>query len=308
VIFPISKGIEKVNLVLLPLLFVIVLGLAIYAATLDNVGAGYAFYLKPDFSALSVAVVIAAIGQAFFSLSLGQGAMMTYASYLSRKTSLAENASIIAGSTLVFAFTCGFMIFPMLAAFDLLNTGAAGLDLILGPLPRAFAGMGEPVGNIVGFLFFAGTFFAAFTSAVSLTEPAIAYTAEERGWDRRRAAILVCTLIYVAGIAVALSKPLLDLEGGLVTDTAVILGGLGIALYVGWFREKGVAKADMDASEGGWKLSWYTYPLVRYVMPGVLVVLLFFALLGTPCALSGDAAAGGLFERIFDVRIVGCTG
>lgn len=306
VISKISAGIEKLNIVLMPTLFLIILGLAAYAATLPNAGPGYAFYLNPDFSKITIAVVIAAVGQAFFSLSLGQGAMMTYASYLPKTTSLAKNATIIAMSTLIFATACGFMIFPMLSSFGLLGTGAAGLDLIFGPLTQAFLSMGT-LGIFVGVLFFLATFFAAFTSAVSLTEPAIAYVVEEWNVDRRRAAILVCTLIYAAAVAAAFSQRLLQLEGGAITDALVILGGLLIALYVGWFTPAAVARQRMDEGKG-WKLSWYVLPIVRYVMPAVLTVLLILAVVGTPCALTGGAASGGLWADFFGRSLVGCAG
>jgi neurotransmitter:Na+ symporter, NSS family len=304
----IAKGIERVNFVMMPLLFLMIIGLAIYAATLANATAGYQFYLRPDFSQVNLAVFTAAIGQAFFSLSLGQGAMFTYASYLPRTSSLAANAAMISFSTLGFAIMCGFMVFPMLAAFNLLDTGAAGLGLIFGPLPMAFAQMGPGVGQFVGTLFFLATFFAAFTSAISLTEPGVAYFVEERGFDRRRAALLMIALIYTAGIAVAFSVELLDIEGGALTDASVILGGLIIALYVGWFSPQAKARERMDESDRGLRLSFYVYPLVKFVMPVVLTGLLIFALFGTPCALGGDPASNGLLELMFGRKLLGCSG
>lgn len=304
----IAKGIERLNLVLMPILFTMIIGLVIYAATLPGGAAGYEFYLKPDFSRLSVPVFSAAVGQAFFSLGVGIGSMMIYASYLPRRASLAKNAAIISVSTLIFATICGLMIFPMLSSFGLLGSGAAGFDLIFGPLAQAFASLGMPWGPIVGTLFFSATFFAAFTSAVALTEPAIAYVTEEHGVDRRRAAILVCALVYVFGIFAALSSSLLALEGGAITDMLVILGGLLIALYVGWWSPAAKARARMDESDEGWKLSAFVYPIVKYAMPVILGVLLVFTILGTPCGLSGGAAAGGLVDALFGVDVIGCDG
>lgn len=307
----ISAGIEKLNLFLMPTLFLIIVGLAVYAFFLDNAFQGYAFYLNPDFSAISLAVVTAAVGQAFFSLSLAEGAMMTYASYLPKEASLATNALSISISTLVFATISGFMIFPMLAAFDLLGGGQAGLALILGPLPQAFAGMGMPIGNIVGSFFFFGTFFAAFTSAVSLTEPAIAFIAEEYGIARRKAAIFVVLAIYTAGIIPAFSQEVLNVEGGAITDMLVMVGGLLLAIFVGWVLPKRQAMDQMDSGKG-LRLGWYVYPIVRFVMPAVLSVLLFFIFAGTPCVLTGLDAAGnevanqGLLEQWFGLGLTGC--
>ncbi|HVM45348.1 MAG TPA: sodium-dependent transporter [Candidatus Thermoplasmatota archaeon] len=302
----VSKGIERLNLVLMPTLFLIVIGLAIYAATLPGVAPGYAFYLRPDFSRLSLPVFAAVIGQTFFSLGIGMGTMMTYASYLPKSEGVARNAAIISFSTLGFAFLAGLMLFPLLAAFGLLGTGAAGLDLIFGPMAMAFVRMGT-LGLVLGGLFFLATFFAAFTSVVSLAEPAISYVHEEHGVDRRRSALLVCTLIYLAGVAAAFSVDLVSFEGGALTDALLIAGGLLIALYVGWRSDARVARARMDEGRGI-RLGWLAFPLVRYVMPVILVVLLLFAILGTPCALTGGAPGGGLAAQIFGLRGLGCPG
>lgn len=313
----VSKGIEKVSFIMMPALFAIIIGLAIYAAFLPGVGSGYAYYLTPDVGKLQVPVFAAAIGQAFFSLSLFQGAMMVYASYIPKTSSLASNATIISVSTLSFATLCGLMIFPLMASFGIaLNPETpAGLGLIFGPLAQTFAQMGTPLGQIIGGLFFLATFFAAFTSAVSLAEPGIAYIIEEHGIDRRRASILVCGVIYIFGLVSAFSGELLNLAGGALTNAAVMLGGLVIAIYVGWFSPMALARQRMDESEKGLKISRLAYPLIRYVMPAVLAVLLFFELAGTPCVLTGDEAARGVIEQFIayfnpesSARVLGCTG
>lgn len=303
----VSKGIERVNLWMMPALFLIIIGLAVYAATLGEIGPGYAFYLQPDFSRIHLGVFAAVIGQTFFSLGVGMGAMMTYSSYLPKATSLAKNAAIISASTLGFAFLAGLMVFPLLATYGLLGTGAAGLDLIFGPMAQAFVAMGAPLGPILGTLFFVAVFFAAFTSVVSLAEPAIAYVVEEHGVDRRRAALLVCALIYTLGIVAALSAETLAFEGGPFVDALLIAGGLVIALYVGWRTPATVARARIDAGTGP-RFAWYVLPVVRYVIPVILIALLGFALLGTPCALSGGAPGGGLAAQLFGVRALGCAG
>jgi neurotransmitter:Na+ symporter, NSS family len=321
VVFGIAKGIERLNLVLMPTLFAMIIGLALYAFTLPDSGPGYSFYLRPNLDDVNLGTFTAAVGQAFFSLSLAMGALLVYASYLSKKASLAENSIYIAGSTLIFATICGFMIFPMLSSFGQLEAaqGEAGLDLILGPLTQAFVLMGTPVGMIVGTIFFLATFFASFTSAVSLTEPAISYLVEEKGLDRRRAVTMVILAIYTAAIMSAFSVSLLGFLGGAFTDVQVIVGGLILAIFVGYQIKPKQARAQMDESEKGLRLSWYAYPLVKFVMPAVLVFLLFFAILGTPCALAGidpatagsDDNAYGLIEQISrffggDANLLGC--
>ncbi|HUR70033.1 MAG TPA: sodium-dependent transporter [Candidatus Thermoplasmatota archaeon] len=296
----VSKGIERLNLVLMPALFLIVVGLMVYASTLPNVGPGYAFYLKPDLGRINVAVFAAVIGQTFFSLGVGMGMMMAYASYLPRDAGLAKNATIISVSTLVFAFMCGLMVFPLLSTFGLLNTGAAGLDLIFGPMTQAFIQMGTPLGPILGLLFFLATFFAAFTSAVALAEPAISYVAEEHAIDRRRAALLVCVLIYIVGIVAALSSDVLAFEGGSFVDMLLLLGGLLVALYAGWRTPVDVARERIGPT------AWFVLPIVRYVMPVILVALLAFSVLGTPCFLSGGAPGGGLVAQLTGAKALGC--
>lgn len=301
----VSKGIERLNLVLMPTLFVIVLGLVGYALTLPGGEAGYSFYLRPDFSRIGIATFAAVIGQTFFSLGVGMGVMMTYASYLPAGKSLSKNATIIALSTLGFAFMCGLMVFPLLSSFGLLGTGAAGLDLIFGPMAQAFVSMGAPLGLILGTLFFVAVFFAAFTSVVSLAEPAIAYVVEEHRVDRRRAALLVCTLIYTGGIVAALSTDVLAFEGGPFVNAMLLAGGLAVALYVGWRTPAAVARERID--EGSRiRIAWFVLPVVRYAMPAILVVLLVFSIFGTPCFLTGGASGAGLLAQLAGVRALGC--
>lgn len=301
----VAKGIERLNLVLMPGLFLIILGLVGYAATLPGGAAGYSFYLKPDFSRLSIPVFAAVIGQTFFSLGVGMGVMMTYASYLPPGKSLLKNATIISLSTLVFAFMCGMMVFPLLSNFGLLGTGAAGLDLIFGPMAQAFIAMGSPLGPILGTLFFLAVFFAAFTSVVSLAEPAISYVVEEHKAPRRRAALLVCTLIYAAGIVAALSVDVLSFEGGPFVNVLLLAGGLAVALYVGWRTPAATARERIDDGAGV-KVASIVLPIVRYLMPAILIVLLVFAILGTPCALTGGAPGVGLLDQLTGVKALGC--
>jgi neurotransmitter:Na+ symporter, NSS family len=317
VVFGIAKGIERLNLVLMPTLFLMVIGLAVYALFLPNSGPGYTFYLQPDFGAVNLGTITAAVGQAFFSLSLAMGAILIYASYLPKKSSLAENAFWVAGSTLVFATICGFMIFPMLASFGMLDEarGTAGIGLILGPLTQVFAQMGTDfglgVGIAVGTIFFLAVFFASFTSAVSLTEPAIAYFAEDRGLGRTRAVLLVVLVIFTAGILVAFNEVLLDFISGPITDVQVIIGGLILAIFVGYKIKKPQAISQMDECEKGLRLSWYAYPLVKFVMPIVLSILLFFSVMGSPCLLTDGAPGYGVIEEISrfmggDLNVLGC--
>lgn len=305
----VSKGIERLNLVMMPLLFLIVVFIALYALTLPNIADGYSFYLSPDFSQVNLGVVTSAVGQAFFSLSLGMGVMLTYASYLPKQQSLAGGAFMISFSTLVFAIMCGFMIFPLMSSFGMLDSeAAAGLGLIFGPLSETFAAMGAPWGNIVGTLFFSATFFAAFTSCVSLVEPAISYVQDEHKVGRKRAAVLVCAITYTAGIISAFSMNRVDFFGGPLVDAMILLGGFLICLYVGWFSPRAKAMANMDECEKGMRLARFVHPIVRFGLPPLLAALLFFSIVGTPCALSGGAEAGSLVQSFGGPALLACSG
>lgn len=292
----ISGGIEKINLIMIPSIFAIIVGLVVYAATLAGGSSGYSFYLEPDWGDVSGSTIKAAVAQAFFSLSLGSGAMIVYASYLGRKENLASNALTISVSTLGFAFLAGLMVFPMLSAFGLLEGAAGGIGLIFGPLPAAFASMGQPLGNIVGSIFFLGTFFAAFTSAIALVEPATSYLKDEWHLDRKRATILVCEVIMGLAILAALDSAFLNLAAGNGTDLGVLVGGIFVALFVGTVL-KGLTRDEMDTAERGPRVGRVVYPLVRFVLPLVLVVMAAIALFGNP-AVAGLEASDGFIDDV----------
>ncbi|MGQ0537095.1 MAG: sodium-dependent transporter [Methanobacteriota archaeon] len=285
----VSQGIEKVNLVMIPTLFVMLVGLVVYAATLSDTGPGYRFYLAPDFSEFGLPTVAAATAQAFFSLSLGQGAMLTYASYMQKKQSLAANATLISVSTVSVAILAGLMVFPMLAAFGLLGGGEQGLALIFGPLPRAFADLGGMLGRLVGAVFFTVTFFAAFTSAISLMEPAVAYFHDQWKLPRWKSGLLVGEIIYGGAVLAAFSTPYLAVSSGAITNACVLLGGFMISLFIARrFREE--ARKEMDYGDR-LRTSRFIHPWVTYVMPFVLLVLLLTSLFGAPGFLGGGEGA-----------------
>jgi NSS family neurotransmitter:Na+ symporter len=167
----VKSGIERTALILMPVLFVLVCGLAVYATTLSGGSEGYRYYLQADFSEIfSREVLTQAAGQAFFSLSLGMGAMLTFGSYLGRDNNLPNESLIIAGADIGIAFIAVLVVFPMIFALglsDQVRESTVGALFIT--LPQAFAGMGA-VGRVVGFLFFAALVVGALTSAISLLE------------------------------------------------------------------------------------------------------------------------------------------
>ncbi|HKX46440.1 MAG TPA: sodium-dependent transporter, partial [Planctomycetota bacterium] len=182
----VTRGIERVSVVAMPMLFVIVCGIAFYAATLDGGIDGYSYYLNLDvLNVFSMDVLVAAAGQAFFSLSLGMGAMLTFASYLSRETNLPRQAVAIASSDFGVAFVAGLMVFPIIFALGMEgDVRESTLGALFVALPKAFAHMGA-AGRIVGFLFFVTLVIGALTSAISLLEVVVAAAVDGLGWPRQ---------------------------------------------------------------------------------------------------------------------------
>jgi NSS family neurotransmitter:Na+ symporter len=287
----VRHGIERTALVLMPSLFVIVLGLALYAATLDGAAAGYTAYLSVDFAALtSPAVLRDAAGQAFFSLSLGMGAMLTFASYLSREHHLPDESLVIAFSDFAVAFVAGLVVFPLLFALGLQSeVGASTVGALFITLPHAFVEMGA-AGRVVGILFFTALAVGALTSAISLLEVVVASAIDTLGWTRHRAALLLGVAIAVLGVPAALDLDLLGAMDQVAGNLFLILGGLGLSLFVGWRMEDPVAEVRQGAEGVPWFVLWRT--LLRWVVPAVLAAVLFFSARDT-IQLVLDLASGG---------------
>jgi len=273
----VKGGIERVAMLVMPLLFALVCGIALYAATLDGSGGGYSYYLNFDVSkALSIDVIVAAAGQAFFSLSLGMGAMLTFASYLSREAHLPNESLVIAGADFGVAFVAGLMVFPLIFALGLstavmgTDTGTVGALFIT--LPEAFASMGA-AGRVVGFLFFVALIVGALTSAISLLEVVTSAAIDGLGWTRPRAALVGGGLVTAMGALAAWDIAVLDTMDRVANNLFLIGGGLGLALFVGWAMEDPVGEVSTGAHGVRWFLLWRT--LLRFAVPIVLVFVLW---------------------------------
>jgi NSS family neurotransmitter:Na+ symporter len=272
----IQRGIERASVVLMPLLFVILAGLALYAATVPGAGTGYAYYLQADFrELLSLPVLRDAAGQAFFSLSLGMGAMMTYASYLRRDADLPDEAVVIALSDFAVAFVAGLVVFPLLFALGLQqDVGASTIGALFITLPHAFAEMGT-AGRVVGVSFFAALLVGALTSAISLLEVVVS-SAIDRGWSRPVATLGLGSAVGLTGIAAALDTAVLGVMDQIAGNVLLILGGLAIALFVGWSMRDPEAELAAGAGRVRWFFLWRG--LLRFVVPAVLAVVLASAI------------------------------
>ena len=269
----VGEGIEKYCKIMMPALFLILAILIVRAVTLPGAGKGLEFYLKPDFAKLTGKAVFAALGQAFFSLSLGMGCMITYGSYLNKKEVLPSAAVTVAFLDTAVAFLAGFAIFPAVFAFNIEPGAGPGLTFVT--LPNVFAQM--PGGMFFSFLFFLLLFFAALTSSVSLLEVCVAYFKDEMGWSREKASWLLGGVITALGVPSALSlggkfpkiagKDFLDAMDFISSNVLLPLGGIFIAVFVGWvWLESGKKEATNEGKVPfAWETTWIW--IVRVVAP-----------------------------------------
>ena len=272
----VRAGIERAALSLMPLLFLVVCGIALYAASLPGAAAGYRYYLDFDLSQLwSLEVFAAAASQSFFSLSLGMGAMLTYASYLSRESRLGQESLLISFSDFGVAFVSGLMVFPLIFALGLsAQVGESTLGALFVTMPTAFSEM-ELTGRIIGTLFFGALAVAALTSSISLLEVIVASAIDQFSWSRKQAALTAGTLTAAIGILPALDLGILGWMDQLAGNLLLIAGGLGLAIFVGWVMRDPENEVQPDGRRPAWLRGWRW--LLRIPVPLVLAAVLFQA-------------------------------
>lgn len=278
----IGSGIEKACKFMMPALFVILIIISVRAITLPGAGAGIAFYLTPDFSKLTAGTVVAALGQVFFSLSLGMGCIITYGSYLGKGENLEKNSIIVPLLDTIVALLAGFAILPAVFAFGFEPGAGPGLMFIT--LPQVFDKM--PFGWVFGILFFILVLFAALTSSISLLEVTVAYMQDHHKWHRTKAVIVLSSFMFVIGIPASLSmgiwshviilgKNMFDFLV-FISDLLLPLGGLLMCIFIGYVW--GIDKAVNEITEGGkipFKLKIFWTIMIKYVAPfGVIIVFL----------------------------------
>jgi NSS family neurotransmitter:Na+ symporter len=194
----VSGGIERAAKILMPTLVIIILSLVIYSLTLPNAIKGLEFYIIPDFSKINLSVVYSALGQAFFSLSLGMGALITYGSYVAKQEDIIFSATMITLADVGIAFIAGLLMFPLVFYQGLEPSGGAGLIFIT--LPGVFETLGSSLGVFIGSMFFLLLSFAALTSTVSLLEVPVAYIVDEHKIHRKKAVWIMAAIIFVLGV------------------------------------------------------------------------------------------------------------
>ena len=234
---------------MVPAIVAIVAALAVWAATLDGAGAAYGYYLSPDLGTIAAewtTILPAAAGQAFFTLSLGFGIMITYASYLGEERNLAEDGLVIIGLDTAIAVAVGLIVFPILFTAGI-DPGNPGVGAIFVTLAAAFGELSA--GGLIGALFFATVAVAALSSAISLTEVVVSYAIDEHGARRLHATVAVCGALFVLGLAPAYDLVLLQLYDGFADGILLLLGGLLLTAYVSW-RWSGEAIEELSRGVG----------------------------------------------------------
>ena len=286
-IFVVSRGVrsglEQAVRYLMPALFFLLVVLVVYSMSTPGFSGAMSFLFKPDFSQIEPSTILVALGHAFFTLSLGMGALMTYGSYLSDHTSIPATSVAIAVMDTGVALLAGMAIFPIMFTYGL-QPEEGGPGLIFKILPIAFGQM--PYGRGLGVMFFVLLMLAAWTSAISLLEPVTAWLVEKKGYTRIRAAMSAGFVAWVLGIGSLLSLNLwsgaklfgltfFELVEYLSVNVLLPVGGLLMAVFAGWLMSKSSSLGELKLGRIGY-MAWKVG--ARYIAPaGVIIILLHSA-------------------------------
>ena len=293
----VEKGIEKWSKILMPILFVMMLVIIGRSLSLEGASKGISYYLNPDFSKIDGKVVLMALGQAFFSLSVGWGLMITYGSYMPKSQNIVTNGLWVASADTLVAILAGFMVFPAVFAFGMDPGAGPGLTFVT--LPKVFAQM--PAGWVFGSIFFCLLSVAAVTSSISMLEVPVSYFVDDKQSARKKAAIIVGIFAFLIGIPSAMAnggseffsnvellgkKGFLDIMDQVFGTLCLIVISLSLSIYVGWIWK--TEPAVEEISEG---CPWFKEPLlagyspaqvwaffVKYICPVVISLVLVNAL------------------------------
>lgn len=284
----IKGGIEKAIMFMMPALFVMLVGLVIYGMVAGEFMQAVAYLFRPDFSKINPQVALSAFGQAFFSVNVGVGTILTYAAYLPKSADIVRSSVVIAIGDTCVALLAGLMIFPIVFAYDL--DPGQGPGLIFVTLSAAFGAM--PGGTVIGAVFFTLVFLAALSSSISMLEVSVSRFSEKAGWSRTRAAIVVGIIIFFVGFITLGSfnfmsdvRPLgatgIPLFANMtpfgvvdfsVTNLLMPLGAMFYAIFVGWFVTSEMARETLNLEDGPLFSAWRF--IMRYVAPiGIIAIV-----------------------------------
>lgn len=279
-------GIERLSNWLMPLLFVILMLMVGVSLSLPNSMEGVVYFLEPDFSKITPGVVVNALGQAFFSLSLGMGILITYSSYYPDNTKMTQTSVIVALLSLLVAVMMGLIIFPAMKSFGLDNEPIQGATLVFVTLPQIFGRM--PWSELWSSLFFILLLVAALTSTVSISEVSVAMLEDRFKMGRRRAVLTAMIPLLVLSSLCSLSfgslsdfkifgKTIFDTLDSFTTNIMLPLVSLGVCVFIGWFAPKHLMKEQLSnygklRNSTGGLTEW----IIRYAAPGLIVLIFIY--------------------------------
>ncbi|MDE5886753.1 MAG: sodium-dependent transporter [Muribaculaceae bacterium] len=281
----VTKGIERASNILMPLLFILLIAFCINSFTLSGCREGLTFLFSPDFSKINSSVLLGALGQAFFSMSLGLGCMMTYASYFTKETRLGRTALITSILDSMVAILAGVIIFPAVFSFGI--SPEAGPTLVFEVLPYIFTQL--PGGNIWSTLFFLLLFLASLTSTVSMSEISIAFFCEEKKMTRKKATMLSAAISLIGGLICALSfGPLSDftifgltffnLFDYLSSNICLPLGGMICSFFTGWLMDRKLLKKELTNNG---RYAFRIFPVLIFFLKWICPAAIFLIFLNS---------------------------
>ena len=287
----VSQGIERAVRLLMPMLVIIIGILIVYVMFQPGAAEGLRIYLVPDFSAISADLILAAMGQAFFSLSLGMGALITYGSYLSKKENIPEAAAFVTVFDVGIAFMAGLLIMPTIfmaqaqgvVIFDEDGSLVAGAALIFQVLPELFHEMGGLVGLIFGASFFFLLSIAALTSSISMLEVPTSYVIDEHGIRRKKSALLIGGLITIISLFVAFDTELIGTLDFIFSVIGLPLGGLVISLFLAYVWKTENARIELKLGFDDFDKTWFwpVYKIfIKYICPILIATILISTIVG----------------------------
>lgn len=274
----VTKGIERLSNILMPMLFVILLAFCIVSLSLPKAQEGLVYFFRPDFSKVTPGVILSALGQAFFSLSLGMGILITYASYYPPQTRLVRTAGTVSFLSILVAVMMGIIIFPAVMSFGLADHGVAGTTLVFSTLPEVFVRL--PLTGLWSSLFFLLLAIAALTSTVSIVEVVIRCVQDRIGLSRRAACCWVMLPVLILSGICSLSMGMFNFLDFLTAEVLLPIAAMGVCIFVGWVAPKSLLGNQLtnDGTIRSRVIGLCLF-IIRYVAPGLIFLVLISPLL-----------------------------
>ncbi len=264
----VKGGLERVATILMPAFFIMLLVVVGFSVTQGDFGAAASFIFEPKWGDVSFKTFLSALGQAFFSIGVGVGLMITYGAYLSKDTNIPRSSAIVVGADTLVALIAGFAIFPIVFMAGLDPAGGPGLFFV--SMPVAFGGVEG--GTVFATIFFALALFAAFTSSISLMEVGVSWFEERQGVTRMGASIGIGFVLFMIGAAYVFSLEYLDFVDFMTEGLLLPLGGLLIAVFAGWVLSREMLTSELGE---GWVMNLWRFLIRWFVPPFVAIVLVF---------------------------------